>query len=88
LSRHRSPRHLTPGAAAAGDYREVFTVLREAGIIEPSLTCWLEEMAGFRNRLVHAYLDIDPGRVYDIARTELHDIERFAAAIVTKFVVL
>jgi uncharacterized protein YutE (UPF0331/DUF86 family) len=76
------------GLRRPGDYRDVFRVLREAGIVEPSLADRLEEMAGFRNRLVHGYLDIDPGRVYDIARTELHDIEGFVAAIVTKFVAL
>ena len=41
-----------------GDYREVFAILREAGIIDANLGGRLEEMAGFRNRLVHA--DVEP----------------------------
>jgi uncharacterized protein YutE (UPF0331/DUF86 family) len=42
-------------------------------------------MASFRNRLVHGYLDIDPGRVYDIARNEMRDVEALVAAIVTRY---
>jgi uncharacterized protein YutE (UPF0331/DUF86 family) len=76
------------GLRRPGDYRDVFTVLREAGIIDAELARRLESMAGFRNRLVHGYLDVDPERVYDMARTELNDIEGFVAAIVTKFIPL
>ena len=58
------------GLRRPGDYREVFEVLREAGIIETDLGRRLEEMASFRNRLVHGYLDIEPGRLYEIARKQ------------------
>jgi len=58
------------GLRRPGDYREVFEVLREAGIIETDLGRQLEEMASFRNRLVHGYLDIEPGRLYEIARKQ------------------
>jgi uncharacterized protein YutE (UPF0331/DUF86 family) len=74
------------GLRRPGDYREVFGVLREAGIIETELGRRLEEMAGFRNRLVHGDLDVDPSRVYRIAREELGDIEGFVARIVTRYV--
>jgi uncharacterized protein YutE (UPF0331/DUF86 family) len=68
------------------DYRDVFAVLRESGIIEAGLGARLEVMASFRNRLVHGYADIEPGRVYDIARNELGDVEAFVASIVTRYV--
>jgi uncharacterized protein YutE (UPF0331/DUF86 family) len=74
------------GLRRPGDYREVFAVLREAGIIEMDLGRRLEEMASFRNRLVHGYLDVDPARVYEIAHHELGDIEAFVARIVTRYV--
>jgi len=38
-------------------------------------------MAGFRNILVHEYLEIDRRRVYQVLREELQDFDRFIAAI-------
>lgn len=73
------------GLRRPGDYRDVFVVLREAGILEFDLGRRLEEMAGFRNRLVHGYLDVDPRRVYAIVRHELGDIETFVATIVRRY---
>ena len=73
------------GLRRPGDYRDVFVILREAGILDAGLGSRLEEMAGFRNRLVHGYFDVDPRRVYEIARTDLGDIEAFVAAIVNRF---
>ena len=43
------------GLRRPGDYRDVSTVLREAAIVEAELGRRLEEMASFRNRLVHGY---------------------------------
>lgn len=68
-----------------GDYRDVFGILREAGIVGPELGSRMEEIAGFRNRRVHAYLDIDPGRVYEIVRGELRDVESLVATIVNRY---
>jgi uncharacterized protein YutE (UPF0331/DUF86 family) len=73
------------GLRRPGDYRDVFTVLREAGIIEAQLGGRLEDMASFRNRLVHGYLDVEPGRVYDAARKDVGDVERFVASVVTRY---
>jgi uncharacterized protein YutE (UPF0331/DUF86 family) len=74
------------GLRRPGDYREVFAILYEAGIIERDLGRRLEDMASFRNRLVHGYLDVEPDRVYEIARNELGDVEAFVARIVTRYV--
>jgi uncharacterized protein YutE (UPF0331/DUF86 family) len=67
------------------DYRDVFTVLRETGTVEPALAQRLEQMASFRNRLVHGYLQIDPRQIYEIARNELGDVESFLAAIAGRY---
>jgi uncharacterized protein YutE (UPF0331/DUF86 family) len=75
------------GFRRPGDYRDVFRILREQEIIGPDLGHRLEDMASFRNRLVHGYVDVDPGRVYDFARHELRDIEAFVAAVVTRYVI-
>ena len=74
------------GLRRPGDYREVFAVLREEGIIESDLGRRLEDMASFRNRLVHGYLDVKPERVYDMARNELSDVEAFVASVVIRYV--
>jgi len=74
------------GLRRPGDYRDVFAVLREAGVVQVELSRRLEDMASFRNRLVHGYLDVEPERVYEMARTELADIEAFVAGIVTRYV--
>lgn len=73
------------GLRRPGDYREVFGILREVGILDADLGHRLEEMASFRNRLVHGYLEIEPARVYEIGQHELGDIEAFVSAIVTRF---
>jgi uncharacterized protein YutE (UPF0331/DUF86 family) len=73
------------GLRRPGDYRDVFVVLREAGIIDADLGRRLEAMANFRNRLVHGYLDVDPARVHEIALHELGDVETFVARIVVRY---
>jgi uncharacterized protein YutE (UPF0331/DUF86 family) len=74
------------GLRRPNDYREVFGILREAELVDRDLGGRLEDMASFRNRLVHGYLDIEPSRVYDMARHELGDVEAFVAAIVTRYI--
>jgi len=74
------------GLRRPGDYRDVFAVLREAGVIQAEVGRRLEDMASFRNRLVHGYLDVEPERVYEMARKELADVEAFVAGIVTRYV--
>jgi len=38
-------------------------------------------MAGFRNILVHEYLEIDRRRVYEVLRKDLADFDRFINAV-------
>lgn len=38
----------------------------------------LKRWMGFRNILVHLYLEIDHGRVYDAIQEDLGDLENFA----------
>lgn len=73
------------GLRRPADYRDVFEILREAGVVEPAHAQRLLEMASVRNRLVDGYIDLDPQRVYDIARNELGDVESFVAAVVTRY---
>ena len=61
--------------------RDVFRLLGRTGILPLALTARLEDMAGFRNMVVHGYLDVDLGIVRDIVDNHLDDLLQFATAI-------
>ena len=48
------------------EYAECFGMLRDAGILPPELAGRLQQMARFRNLLVHMYWKIDYGQVFDV----------------------
>lgn len=66
--------------ATPEDYASSFTALADLGIVESDLAGRLRLAAGLRNILVHAYLDVDPERVWTYL-SRLEDLERFASAI-------
>lgn len=63
------------------DYKEIFKVLEEEEIIDHVLSEKLQEMAQFRNLLVHRYGKIDIKRVYIVMSDDLKDIKEFAKNI-------
>jgi uncharacterized protein YutE (UPF0331/DUF86 family) len=63
------------------EYSECFGMLCEAEIIQPDLTRRLQQMARFRNLLVHMYWKVDYEQVYDILHRNLEDLRAFSAAI-------
>ncbi len=68
------------GSAAPETYAEALSALATAGVISAPLGARLADAVRLRNILVHGYLDIDHGRLFD----ELDWIERteeFAATI-------
>ncbi|KYO66951.1 type VII toxin-antitoxin system HepT family RNase toxin [Thermovenabulum gondwanense] len=64
------------------DYADIFRVLEEEKILPHDFSENLQQMAKFRNRLVHIYWDIDIKKVYDIIQNNLEDFERFAQIII------
>ena len=64
------------------EYAECFCLLSNDGLIPSSLGERLQQMARFRNLLVHVYWKIDYGQVYDIIRGNLGDLRSFASAMV------
>ncbi len=58
-----------------------FVVLIENDILNKDFEENLRAMAGFRNRLVHLYWDVDEKRVYEYLQESLPDLEHFAQAI-------
>lgn len=64
-------------------YAEIFEVLVEARLLDPTLLPVLVTMTRFRNLLVHDYARVDPERVLGILREHLDDFIRFRAAALT-----
>lgn len=62
-------------------YRGSFEELARRGVIDDTLAGQLADWAGLRNLLVHLYLAVDHGRLYDIVTTELDQLERYARAV-------
>ena len=61
--------------------RELFALLGRAGWLEPELTRRLEDMAGFRNVVVHGYQALDLEVVRDVVAHRLDDLLAFVAAV-------
>jgi uncharacterized protein YutE (UPF0331/DUF86 family) len=63
------------------DYAGCFAVLSQAGIIPDDLSTCLQQMARFRNPLVHVYWEVDYGRVFDVLESNLDDLRAFSRAV-------
>ena len=63
------------------DYAACFARVAEAGLISQPLAERLQQMARFRNLLVHMYWRIDYQRVYDILQKDLGDWREFGAVM-------
>lgn len=59
------------------EYAGCFSSLEQAGLIPPDLSSRLQQMARFRNMLVHVYWKIDHAQLYDIIATRLDDLRVF-----------
>jgi len=69
------------GEAPPRDYYESFVALSRVGALEAEFAHRLAPCAGLRNRIVHAYDDLDPGRVYDSLREALADVPAYLGGI-------
>ncbi len=63
------------------EYAECFAILGEHGILPQDLSQDLQQMARFRNMLVHVYWKIDYDQVYRILQEHLDDLRAFVRAI-------
>ncbi|WP_461204950.1 type VII toxin-antitoxin system HepT family RNase toxin [Clostridium sp. DL1XJH146] len=61
--------------------RDIFEVLNENSVINNDLKENLCNMASFRNILVHDYLNLNRGMVYNIIKNNMDDIRKFVAII-------
>ncbi|MCL7416131.1 MAG: DUF86 domain-containing protein [ANME-2 cluster archaeon] len=63
------------------EYREIFHVLGQRSVLDKDLSLRLEDMAGFRNLLLHRYGNIDNLRVLEIIKNDLNDVLSFEKEI-------
>jgi uncharacterized protein YutE (UPF0331/DUF86 family) len=63
------------------EYAACFALLYEAGLIPETLTKHLQQMARFRNLLVHVYWKIDYSQVYNVIRNNLGYLRAFTSAM-------
>jgi uncharacterized protein YutE (UPF0331/DUF86 family) len=78
LCYHVSARHLRQ---VPEDYAGCFAGLARAGVIPEVLSWRLQQMAKFRNLLVHVYWEVDYGRVFDAIEADLDDLTEFSRTI-------
>ncbi len=64
------------GLGAVDWYRDVPERLYDAGYIDQEMRERWIRMIGFRNILVHDYLDVDRNQVYEVLQKHLEDFER------------
>jgi uncharacterized protein YutE (UPF0331/DUF86 family) len=67
----------TSGNLAPDDYRDAILKLAQAGVIPNDYANRISGMAGFRNILVHQYVNIDPRLVYKNLQEQLNDFALF-----------
>ena len=63
------------------DYKDIFRMLAQHGLIPEQLSAKLISMTGLRNVLVHDYLQVDRRMIYSILTAELAGFEEFIAAV-------
>jgi len=67
------------------DYADSFKVLEEEGIVSGKLGKRLQQMAKFRNRLVHLYGDIDDKNVHKYINKDVKDLVEFKSIVIDCF---
>lgn len=61
-------------------YSDIFQVLKEEKILDDKLSETMKKIAGFRNVLVHDYVEIDKDMVYSTLNN-IYDFKKFAEKI-------
>ncbi len=69
------------GEAPPRDYHQSFLALAPLGAVDADFARRLAPCAGLRNRIVHAYDDLDPIRVHEALQTALADVPLYIAAV-------
>ena len=63
-------------------YADIFRELNSLGVVDNEFANRLIKMAGFRNRLVHLYWEVDKEAVYKFIQEDLEDFRLFREKVV------
>ena len=69
------------GLPSADAYRQVPTVLVDAGYIDETSAEIYDRMVRFRNLIVHHYYRVDPENIYNILTEHLSDLQNWRTAL-------
>ena len=67
------------------DYADSFRVIEEKGLVTQALGKRLQQMAKFRNRLVHLYGDIDDANVHQYISRDVKDLLEFKSLVIRRY---
>lgn len=67
-------------ASGVGEYKEIAGILHQHGIFDEQQTELMITMAGYRNRMVHFYHEIQAEELYAICSKHLVEVEIIASA--------
>lgn len=78
-------RHILAKGFAEGvtDYKEIGTKLEMQNVLSHELGQKFKLMAGYRNRLVHVYHDVEANELIEICNSEIKDFDEITLAIKT-----
>ena len=72
------------GVDVPAGYREMFLMLASEGALDRSLAERLAAASGLRNLIAHQYGALDLARIYEIAASNLDDLQDFCEALARK----
>ena len=67
------------------DYADSFKVIREQNLVPEDLGKRLQQMAKFRNRLVHLYGTIDDSNVHKYINEDVNDLVEFKSIVIGRY---
>ncbi|MEX1309665.1 MAG: DUF86 domain-containing protein [Candidatus Sulfomarinibacteraceae bacterium] len=74
--------HLAAGAGRdVADYASAIDVLGDLDVLDRTFAESFRSVAGFRNILVHGYLEVDPVILHRVLNSRLSEFEEFANAV-------
>ncbi|MGC1378097.1 MAG: HepT-like ribonuclease domain-containing protein, partial [Anaerolineales bacterium] len=78
LGRHILSKGFGVGAT---EYKEIASGLNAQGVLSADEAELMRKLAGYRNRLVHFYHDVEADELYEVCAFQLGDVERIANAL-------
>jgi uncharacterized protein YutE (UPF0331/DUF86 family) len=63
------------------EYKQIARQLRASDVLTEHEAALLEDMAGYRNRMVHFYHEVTSEELYEICATRLEDVEQVVAGL-------